>query len=178
MRIAILFVVAGCLLSTNLFADHQRYNVRGYVLNAEERSIDNLTVQVLREGNMIAATQTDADGYYSLHLRLHDADDKRTLKIRAGRHEAELHVKFDAGDTRSVLIHDANFIGEKFVDGAIGRFRIPSWSYAVGTLILIFMIVVFLEKRRKKKIRVAKYGVTDKHSQSKHKTRKARRKNH
>jgi hypothetical protein len=178
MRIVILFMVAGCLLSTNLFADHQRYNVRGYALDAAERSIDKLTVQVLREGSSLGATQTDADGYYSLHIRLHDADSNRVLKIRAGRHEADLQVKFDAGDARSVLIHEANFIGGKLVEGAIARFRIPSWSYAVGGLLLIFVIVAMLEKRRKKKIRAAKYGPTGNHSPSKHKAKKVKRKHH
>jgi hypothetical protein len=37
---------------------------------------------------------------------------------------------------------------------------------------------VFLEKRRKKKIRLAKYGPSDKRSPSKNKSKKARRKNH
>ena len=178
MRMIIIFMFAGCLLSTNLFADHQRYNVRGYVLSAEERSIDKLTVQVLREGNKLGTTQTDADGYYSLHLRLHDGDTDRIFKIRAGRHEADLHVKFDAGDARSVSIHEANFIGGKFIEGAITRFRIPPWSYAVGGLLLIFVIAYFLEKRRKKKIRLAKYGSTGKHPASKNKVKKARRKHH
>jgi hypothetical protein len=178
MRIAILFMFVGCLLSTNLFADHQRYNVRGYVLDAGERSIDKLTVQVFREGDIIGTTQTDADGYYSLHLRLHDMDYNRVLKIRAGRHEADLQVIFDEGDSRSVRIHEANFIGGKFFEGAITRFRIPSWSYALGGLLLIIVVAVFLEKRRKKKIRLAKYGPSDKRSPSKHKTKKARRKHH
>ena len=181
MRIVIIYMFVGCLLSTNLWADHEpdhRYNVRGYVLDANQRGIDNLTVKVLLEGKALGSTQTNADGYYSLHLHLHDADHHRVLKLRAGQHEAELRVKFDVGDAISARIHEANFIDGKYVEGAIGQFRIPSWSYAVGGLLLIFMIAVFLEKRRKKKIRLAKYGPTGKHSPSKHKAKKARRKHH
>jgi hypothetical protein len=44
--------------------------------------------------------------------------------------------------------------------------------------LLIIVVAVFLEKRRKKKIRLAKYGPSDKRSPSKHKTKKARRKHH
>ncbi len=181
MRIVIIFMFAGCLLSTNLWADHEpdhRYIVRGYVLDANQRGIDNLTVQVFSEGKALGSTQTNADGYYSLHLHLHDEDYRRVLKLRAGPHEAELRVTFDVGDATSARIHEANFIDGKYVEGALGRFRIPSWSYAVGGLLLIFVIAVFLEKRRKKKIRLAKYGPAHKHSPSKHKARKARRKHH
>jgi hypothetical protein len=45
-------------------------------------------------------------------------------------------------------------------------------------LLLIIVAAVFLEKRRKKKIRLAKYGSSDKRSPSKHKPKKGRRKNH
>ncbi len=181
MRIVIIFMFAGCLLSTNLLADHEpdhRYNVRGYVLDADQRGTDNLAVQVFSEGAALGSTQTNSDGYYSLHLHLHDADYLRVLKLRAGPHETELQVTFDVSDATSARIHEANFIDGKYVEGALGRFRIPSWSYAVGGLLLIFVITVFLEKRRKRKIRQAKYGPADKHSPSKHKARKARRKHH
>ena len=181
MRIVIIFMFAGCLLSTNLWADHEpdhRYNVRGYVLDAKQRGIDNLTVQAFLDGKELGSTQTNGDGYYTLHLHLHDPDYHRVLKLRAGPHEAELRVTFDVGDTTSARIHEANFIDGKFVEGALERFRIPSWSYAVGGLLLIIVIAVLLEKRRKKKIRLAKYGPAKKHSPSKHKAKKGRRKHH
>jgi hypothetical protein len=181
MRIVIIFFFAGCLLSANLWADHEpdhRYNVRGYVLDASQRGTGNLTVQVFSEGEALGSTQTDADGYYSLHLHLHDTDYRRALKLRAGPYEAELQVTFDVSNTTSARIHEANFIAGKYVEGALGYFRIPSWSYAVGGLLLIIVLAVFLEKRRKKKIRLAKYGPEGKHSSSKHKVKKARRKHH
>ncbi|MFT5597800.1 MAG: hypothetical protein ACI823_000875 [Chitinophagales bacterium] len=181
MRFIIIFMLFGCLLSTNLWADHEpdhRYNVRGYVLDANQRGTGNLMVQVFSDGEALGSTLTNADGYYSLLLHLHDADYLRVLKLRAGPHEAELKVTFDVSDVTSERIHEANFIDGKYVEGAIGGFRVPSWSYAVGGLLLIILIAIFLEKRRKKKIRLAKYGPSDNHSPSKHKVRKARRKHH
>ena len=181
MRIVIIIMFVGCLLSTNLQADHQpdnRYNVRGYVLDANKDGIKNVTTQILSEGKTLRSIKTNADGYYSLHFQLHIDDSDRVLNLRAGRNEAELHVNFNSGDTRSVRIHEANFIDGKFIEGAIGGFRFPTWIYAVGGLILIFFVVVFLEKRRKKKIRLAKYGTAGKQTASKHKAKKARRKNH
>jgi len=40
------------------------------------------------------------------------------------------------------------------------------------------VIMVLLEKQRKKKVRLAKYGASEKHSPSGHKAKKARRKKH
>jgi hypothetical protein len=181
MKIVIIFMFAGCLLSTNLWADHEpdhRYNVRGYVLDANQRGIGNLTAQVFSEGKSIGSTKTNADGYYSLHLHLHDTDYLRVLKLRAGSYEAQWKMTFNVGDAVSARIHDANFVDGKYVEGELGGFRIPTWSYALAGLILIIGLAVFLEKRRKKKIRLAKYGTADKQSQSKHKAKKVRRKHH
>ena len=181
MRIFILPFIAGCLLFTSVWADHEpdhRYNIRGYVLNANQQGVDNLTVQVFVQGEKLGTGKTNADGYYSLHLHLHNADYNRVLKLRAGPHEAQIRVKFDVGDDTSARVHEVNFVDGKFIEGNLGRFRIPSWSYAVGSLLLIIGIAFFLEKRRKKKIRLAKYGATGKHSPSKRKAKKARRKKH
>lgn len=174
-------LVVGCLLFTNAWADHEpdhRYNIRGYVLDAGQEGIRNLTIQAFSEGELLGSGKTDAEGYYSLHLHLHDADNRRRIKLRAGSHEAELRVTFDVGDKTTARIHEANFVDGKYVEGKLGRFRVPSWSYAVGGLVLFMLIAVFLEKRRKKKIRLAKYGSGDKHSAPVHKGKKARRKKH
>jgi len=181
MRLVIIFLFAGCLLSTNLWADHEpdhRYNVQGYVLDADQRGTSNLAFQVFSEGKSLGSTKTNTDGYYSLILHLHDEDYNRILKLRAGPHRADIKVTFDVNDAFSARVHKANFINGQYVEGAIGRFRIPSWSYALSGLLLIIVAAVFLEKRRKKKIRLAKYGPSDKRSPSKNKSKKGRRKNH
>jgi hypothetical protein len=177
MRIFIVSIVTGCLLFTQAWADHEpdhRYNIRGYVLNADQQGIDNIAVQAFKEGELLGNSKTDADGFYSLHLHLHDEDYHRVLKLRAGTHEAELRVTFDVGDDSSARIHEANFVDGKLVEGGLGRFRILTWSYALGGLVLFIVIAVFLEKRRKKKIRLSKYGTAP----SKHKSKKSRRKKH
>ena len=181
MRVIILSVIVGILFFTNVQADHEpdhRYNIRGYVLDGSQQGIDNLTVQVFSEGKQLGSGKTDADGYYSIHLHLHDQDYRRTLKLRAGSMEAELRVTFDRGDNTTARIHEANFVDGKYVEGALNRFHIPNWSYAVGGLVLFMVIMVFLEKHRQKKIRLAKFGAHEKHSPSGHKAKKARRKKH
>jgi hypothetical protein len=181
MRSLILFIISGSLFFNNVWADHEpdhRYNIRGYVLNAKQQGINNLTVQAFVEGESLGTSKTDANGYYSMHLHLHNSDYHRTLKLRAGSHEAELQVTFDVEDDTSARIHEANFVDGKYIEGSLNRFRIPSWSYAAGGLLLFIIILIYLEKRRKKKIRLAKHGTTKAHPPSGHRAKKSRRKKH
>jgi predicted membrane channel-forming protein YqfA (hemolysin III family) len=53
-------------------------------------------------------------------------------------------------------------------------FQIPSWAYIIAAIIGTFIAAIFLEKRRKKKIRLAKYGIPKSSSHSGGKTRKTR----
>ena len=181
MKVIIISVITGCLLFTSAWADHEpdhRYNIRGYVLNAQQRGIDNLTVQAFADGELLSSGKTNADGYYSVHLHLHNEDYRRVIKLRAGPHEAELRVTFDVEDTTSARIHEANFVDGRFVEGSLGLSHVLSWIYPVGGLVVIMTILVFLEKRRKKKIRLAKFGSSAKRHPSGHKAKKARRKKH
>lgn len=179
MRRLIIFIFMGCLTLPNAWADHEpdhRYNIRGYVLDASQNGIAGITVQAFSEGRSLGTSKTNGDGYYSLHLHLHNTDNRRILKLRVGAQEAELRVKIDVTDSTSARIHEANFVGDKYIEGDLGRFRLPPWSYAAGGLFVFMLVAVFLEKYRKKKIRLAKYGSGEKHAPSKHKAKKARRK--
>jgi hypothetical protein len=181
MRIIIFFIITGSLFFNSAWADHEpdhRYNIHGFVLNAKQQGINNLTVQVFAQGESIGNAKTDSNGYYSLHLHLHNADYHRILKLRAGSHEAELQVEFDVEDDTSVRSHEANFVGGKFIEGSLGRFHIPTWSYAVGGLLLFMVTLIYLERRRKKKIRLAKHGANQTHPPSRQKAKKSRRKKH
>ncbi len=64
MRTIIFFIIAGGLFFNNVWADHEadhRYNIRGYVLNANQQGIDNLTVQAFSEGELLGTSKTTAD---------------------------------------------------------------------------------------------------------------------
>lgn len=181
MRTVIFSIIAGCLFFSNAWAEHEadhRYIIQGYVLDADRQGVASLTVRASAEGELLGTSKTAADGYYSMHLHLHNSDYHRILKLQAGSNAAELRVTFDLEDNTSARIHEANFVDGKFIEGSLGRFRIPSWSYAVGGLLMFMMILIFLEKRRKQKIRLAKYGTAEMHPPSKHRAKKSRRKKH
>jgi len=178
MRTFIL-VIAGWLMITNVWAEHEidhRYIIRGYVLDENQRGISNLDVRVFTGSSLLANTKTDSAGYYSLHLHLHNADNRRMLKLHAGPNQAELRVTFDPADKNTMRVHEANFVGGEYQEGSLGRIRIPPWIYPVGGLLAIGVIVVFLEKRRKKKIKQKKTESIEKPSSSSRKAKKRRRK--
>ncbi len=181
MRTFIFAVFAGCLMITNVWAEHEvdhRYNIRGYVLDENQQGISDQDVRVFNGSSLLKETRTDSAGYYSLHLHLHNADNRQILKLRAGPHEAELRVSFDAKDLNTVRIHEANFIGGEYIEGKLDRFRIPPWIYPLGGFLALAVIVVFLEKRRKKKIKQKQVGPTEKAPARSRKAKKRRRKKH
>jgi len=181
MRTFILAVFTGCLMITNVWAEHEvdhRYNIRGYVLDENHQGISDQDVRVFNGSILLEETKTDSAGYYSLHLHLHNADNRRILKLRAGTNEAELRVTFDPADLNTLRIHEANFIGGEYIEGKLDRLRIPSWIYPLGGLLALAVIVVFLEKRRKKKIKLKQAGPTDKSPARSRKAKKRRRKKH
>jgi len=156
MKAILLAVIVGCLGITNAWAEHEvdhRYNIRGYVLDENQQGIGNLNVQVFYGNSLLANGKTDSGGYYSIHLHLHNSDNRRILRLRAGSYESELRVTLDPGDMSTLRVHDANFIDGEYIEGALERFRIPPWLYVVGGLLALGAIVVILETRRKKKIR-------------------------
>jgi hypothetical protein len=181
MRTFILVVAAGLMMISNAWAEHEvdhRYNIRGYVLDENQRGIANLDVRAFNGGSLLGNSKTDSDGYYSLHLHLHNEDNRRILRLRAGPYESELRVTFDPGDTNTLRVHDANFVAGEFIEGGLGRFRMPPWLYPVGGLLLLGVIVVLLEKRRKKKIKLTKIGLAEHHSSGHRKSKKRRGKKH
>ncbi|NIO40425.1 MAG: hypothetical protein GTO41_09665 [Burkholderiales bacterium] len=50
-------------------------------------------------------------------------------------------------------VHEANFVAGEFVEGDLGRIRLPPWIYALVGLVAIGFILVTLEKRRRAKLR-------------------------
>ena len=168
-----------CLLASNVQAEHEvdhRYQVRGYLLDENDRGIANQDVIAFDGTSPIASGKTDSSGYYSLHLHLHNEDNGRRLRLRAGPHQADLRVRFDPGDLTTIRVHDANFIAGKFVEGDLGRFRVPGWVYPLVAILIIGFGLVLLEKRRRRKILQSKFASTSGSSSDSRKTKRKRRK--
>lgn len=181
MKSYLISIAVLCLFSFGAWAEHEvdhRYNIRGYVLDGNQQGISNQAVQAFKEGVLLKAGKTDSSGYYSLHLHVHNEDNRSMIKLRTGFQEFEVRVSFDPGDLNTLREHNINFIDGELVEGELSRSRIPPWIYPIGGLLALGVIAVMLEKRRKKKIRLKKYGSTEKAISRKHKSKKAHRKKH
>ena len=181
MKTFIVTFVVGLLMITNALAEHtvdHRYNIRGYILDENDQGIGGQDVKVYKGIVLLEMGKTDSAGFYSLHLHLHNSDNKKTLRLHAGQNEAELRVTFDAEDLNTIRVHEANFVAGKFVEGGITRFGIPPWIYPLLGLIAISYLAVILEKRRKSKIQQKKDRLSGRSSLNHHKSKKRRHKKH
>lgn len=179
MKFIFLIIATLGLLISNALAEHEvdhRYNVRGYILDQDENAISDQAVRVFDGGNMLGEGKTDSSGFYSVHLHLHNDDHGRKFSLRSGASQAEFRVSFDPSDLTTLRVHDANFVGNEYIEGPLSRFRIPPWVYPLVGFVLIFFIVVKLEKRRKKKIREKAEAHGGQHSTAGHKKKKRKRK--
>ena len=174
-------LIAACLLLTGeARAEHEadhRYQVRGYVLDENEDAIRGREVIVSADGSVLARGKTDAAGYYSLSLHLHNEDRGRRLQLRAGPHTAEIRVTLDPEDRQTTRIHEASLVGGKLVEKKLTRWRTPPWLYALAGFVLLGFILVVLERRRKRSLRKklqARGGESS--SGGQHRKRKRRRK--
>lgn len=152
----LIFFILGLLALGSAIAEHEvdhRYLVQGYVLDANEVAIPDLDVQVSGDGAVLARGKTDGAGFYSLHLHLHNEDNRRRLSLRAGPNLAEIRVSFDPGDLSTPRVHDASFVGGKLVEDDLGRWRIPPLFYVAAGLFALFAVLVMLERRRRQKLR-------------------------
>lgn len=180
MKRLIILLVFACLFSGSIWAEHEanhRYNIRGYLLDADQQGTAGIAVQAFSGSELLATTQSDAEGYFSLHLHLHNTDNRKVLLLRAGQLEKEIRVVFDPGDVTTARVFDANFVDGQFVEGNLGRFRIPVWVYPLAAIVAIILIAVVLETRRKRKIRMRKKKAAEQQGHSSHKNR-ARKKKH
>lgn len=175
----VLIIVVFYMSFSNVWAEHEvdhRYNVRGYVLDKNEKGISNQDVRVFDGNKQLAESKTDSAGYYSLHLHIHNEDSGRMLRLRSGSNEAELRVTLDTADVSTQRIHEANFVGGEFVEGSLSRFRMPPWVYPLVGIVLLVFIAIKLEKRRKKKLREKHSGHGEQASSAGHKKKKKRHK--
>jgi hypothetical protein len=156
MRIFVFILLGFCLAANNALADHEidhRYNIRGYVLDDQEKALINQEVQAYDGASLLARAKTDSSGFYSMHLHLHNEDRGKEIRLRTRSGEADIRVTFDPADNTTQRVHDANIVGGKLVEGSLNRFRIPSWFYLLAGFFAIAFILVMLEKRRRKKLK-------------------------
>jgi hypothetical protein len=149
----LLFMFAGTVAAEHE-ADH-RYDVRGYVLDAEKNSRAGVPVTILMGEQIIGSGRTDSEGYYSIRLHLHDSDIGRPLVVRAGNAQAEIRMQANPGDKATTRLHHLNFVGSDVVEEELSAGPVPTWAY-IAAAPLVLWGIVYVGGATRRRIRRAK----------------------
>lgn len=143
--INLLAITALCLLAAGtLQAYHGTtylYDVRGYVLDADEQPITGTRVSV-RAGTVGGSATTNARGYYSVLLQLHLEDWGQSLRVRTDHGEAESVVRFQTDDSNRTHVHHVNLIGGELNETQLVDRDLIGWLYIVGAILLAIIVVI------------------------------------
>ena len=146
------FALSGLALATHEI-DH-RYNIVGYVLDEKQIPLSDTDVSILMNNQVLGFGKTDADGFYSIRLHLHDSDRSKKLQIKTAAGVADIRVTLTPGNKTTKRVHYANFSGGEFLEKKLPRRGFPVWGYGI-IIVVIGTAAVMIErhiKRRKRRL--------------------------
>lgn len=130
--------------------DH-RYDVTGYVVDAEQRPIAGVPVVGHVDGKRMGSGRSDSNGHFRFRMHLHDSDLGRELLLKTPEYKGTVKVTLKPGDASTERIHHVNFIGGKLVEGELAGHGGISTSTiaAVGAGVLVLGGVLGAQKIRR-----------------------------
>jgi len=130
--------------------DH-RYDVTGYVLDAQRRPVAGTPITVRMGSEVLGSGRTDSSGHYRIRLHLHDSDRGRDLVLKTPEHQGTIRVTLTPGDTSTQRIHHANFIGGELEEGALdGPGGLPVGWLIAAALALLLVAGAALQRHRRR----------------------------
>lgn len=162
--------------------DH-RYDVTGYILDADRQPVDGVPVVAHVAGKRMGSGSSDSNGYFRFRMHLHDSDVGRELRLKTPEFEGTVRVSLTPGDSSTERIHHVNFIGGKVVEGELpGRGGVSITSLgAAGAAVLLVGGLLAAERmrrqrrRRQRAARQAESPGASKASKGKDRKRKSRK---
>jgi len=136
-------------LATNQ-TDH-RYDVRGYILDADRQPIPGVAVVASVDGERTGGGRSDSDGYYAFRMHLHNSSLGRALRLKTPEYQGTVRISFEPGDASTRRLHYANFIDGKLVEGELagrGGMSATLLTTAAGAAILLASFFVARHARR------------------------------
>lgn len=130
--------------------DH-RYDVTGYVVDAEQRPIAGVPVVGHVDGKRMGSGRSDSNGHFRFRMHLHDSHLGRELRLKTPESQGTVRVTLTPGDASTERIHHVNFIGGKLVEGELagrGGISMPTIG-AVGAGVLVLGGLLGAEKIRR-----------------------------
>jgi hypothetical protein len=165
-----LLAVCLALLSDPASAEHEanhRYNVKGFVLDANEQSLADSTVTIRSGNSVIGHQKTNSRGYYNIQLHLHDSDLGRRLQVRTAAGEATIRVRFTPDNKATRRVHYANLIGGKLVENQLSRRRFPASVYIASIAVVLAVSATIIVARQAKRRRRRQLAKVNKHKKRK-----------
>ena len=135
-KTAVLAVLLAALPQTPALATDQadhRYDVRGYLLDADRQPIPGVMVVARVDGKRMGGGRSDSNGYYQFRMHLHNSSLGRALRLKTPEYQGTVRISFEPGDASTQRIHYVNFVGGKLVEGELaGRGGISTTLVVAG----------------------------------------------
>jgi hypothetical protein len=155
LALAVVLVLVPVTYVYSLHEVDHRYDVTGFILDAERRPIAGVSVVAQVDGKRLGSGRSDSNGQYRFRMHLHDSDVGRELRLKTPDHEGTVRVTLTPGDSSTQRIHHVNFIDGKLVEGELpGRGGVSvSTLVAAGAAVLVIGGLVMAERLRRRQRR-------------------------
>jgi hypothetical protein len=179
---AALAVLLAVLPITSVMSLHEldhRYDVMGYILDADRQAIPGVVVVAHLGNKTMGSGRSDSDGFYRFRLHLHDSDLGRELRLKASEFQGSVRVSLTPGDSSTQRLHHVNFIDGKLLEGELSdRGGISTTMKAAGVAGVVLVAGIFaaarLRRIRQRRQRAQQKAIK---AQSRHSLKRRRRKN-
>jgi hypothetical protein len=156
VMLSVLLVLAAVPLAYSLHELDHRYDVTGYILDAEQQPLDGVPVVAQLDGKRIGSGSSDSKGYFRFRMHLHDSDVGRELRLKTPESQGTIRVTLTPGDSSTERIHHVNFIGGKLVEGELpgrGGISVASLGVAAVAVLLAGGLLVARKTRSQRRRR-------------------------
>jgi hypothetical protein len=157
--------------------DH-RYDVTGFILDAEQNPVAGVPVVAEVDGKRTGSGQSDSNGHFRFRMHLHDSDVGREIRLKTPDDQGTVRVTLTPGDSSTQRVHHINFIGGQLVEGELpGRGGVSiSTLVAVGAAVLVVGGLLAGEKMRRAHRRRLRAARQSEHSRESKASRRRKRK--
>ncbi|NIP47724.1 MAG: hypothetical protein GWN21_16440 [Gammaproteobacteria bacterium] len=160
LMLSVVLVLTSIPFAYSLHEVDHRYDVTGYILDADRQPLDGVPVVAHVDGKRMGSGSSDSNGYFRFRMHLHDSDIGRELRLKTPEFEGTVRVTLTPGDSSTERIHHVNFIDGKLVEGELpGRGGVPvtMLGVAAAATLLIggFLVAEKVRRQRRRRQRAA-----------------------
>lgn len=159
LMIVVVMVLAPLTFAYSLHEVDHRYDIAGYILDADQNPMGGVAVVAHVDGKRMGSGRSDSNGYYRFRMHLHDSDRGRELRLKTPGFEGTVKVTLTPGDSSTERLHLVNFIDGKLVEGELpgrrGGVSLATLGVAGGVVLLAGGLVAGEKLRRRRRRRAA-----------------------